>query len=130
MTVTLSGSRPTGHRQVPLLVEPALDHYREFADFLATTFDLTAAPLKDPPVLDVDGRLYELVFIGRSGRPFPCGVEVAALVPGLEPLDPDRADADLWQILQWLVAGVGPPWTVEALVTTGEIFRVAPPDAG
>jgi hypothetical protein len=66
---------------------------------------------------------------GRSGRPFPSGVEIAALVPGLEPMDTDQTDQDLWAILEWLVAGVGKPWSVEALRTTGRIFRVIPEDS-
>ena len=77
-------------------------------------------------MLDVDGRVYELIFIGRSGRPFPAAVEIAALVPGLEPMDTDQTDKDLWAIAEWLIQGVGEPWTVAALRTTGQIFRAMP----
>jgi hypothetical protein len=66
--------------------------------------------------------------VGRSGRVFPCGVVIGAIVTGLEPLDVERADRDLWEILEWVVAGVGEPWTVEALRRTGAIYRV--PAAG
>ena len=68
--------------------------------------------------------MYELVFVGRSGRPFPAGVEVNALVPGLEPLDEARADVDLFAILLWMVDGIGGDWTAEALQTTGRIYRI------
>jgi hypothetical protein len=85
--------------------------------------------LEAPGLLDVDGRVYELIFIGRSGRPFPSGVEIAALAPGLEPLDTSQTDQDLWAILEWLVAGVGKPWSVEDLRTTGRIYRVIPTDS-
>ena len=129
MTVTRITERPLGTRSVPLLTDPDVGHYPEFSDFLVATFDLADKQLDAPGLLDVDGHVYELIFIGRSGRPFPAGVEIAALVPGLEPLDPDQTDHDLWAILEWLVAGVGEPWSVEALRTTGQIYRVIPADS-
>jgi hypothetical protein len=94
--VVVAGERPLGHRVVPLLGEHDLGHYPEFREFLATTFGLADDPLGAPGLLRVDDRPYELVFIGRSGRPFPAGVEIGALVPGLEPLDEAVADRDLW----------------------------------
>ena len=129
MTVTLITERPPATRSVPLLTDPDIGHYPEFAAFLAATFDLAQKQLDAPGLLDVDGRIYELIFIGRSGRQFPAGVEIAALVPGLEPLDTGQTDLDLWAILEWLVAGVGEPWSVEALRTTGRIYRVIPVDS-
>ena len=129
MTVSRITERPFNTRSVPLLTDPDVGHYPEFAEFLVATFDLADKQLDAPGLLDVDGRVYELVFIGRSGRPFPAGVEIGALVPGLEPLDTDQTDRDLWAILEWLIAGVGEPWTVEALRTTGRIYRVIPADS-
>ena len=129
MTVSRITERPFNTRSVPLLTDPDVGHYPEFAEFLVATFDLADNQLDAPGLLDVDGRVYELVFIGRSGRPFPAGVEIGALVPGLEPLDTDQTDRDLWAILEWLIAGVGEPWTVEALRTTGRIYRVIPADS-
>ncbi|MHA6621096.1 haloacid dehalogenase type II [Pseudonocardia sp. DLS-67] len=114
------GNRPAGHRAVPLLAEPDVGHYPEFRDFLTGAFDTADAP----GLLSVDGRFYELVFTGRSGRPFPAGVEIHALVAGLEPLDEQVADRDLWAIMEWVVGGVGGEWTVDALRTTGRIYRV------
>ncbi|HAI99286.1 MAG TPA: hypothetical protein DCL97_01320 [Dehalococcoidia bacterium] len=112
-----------------MLTDPDVGHYPEFAAFLVATFDLMDKQLEAPGLLDVDGRVYELIFIGRSGRPFPVGVEIAALAPGLEPLDTSQTDQDLWAILEWLVAGVGKPWSVEDLRTTGRIYRVIPTDS-
>jgi hypothetical protein len=123
-TVAVTDRRPAGHRSVPLLAEHDLGHYPEFREFLASTFALTENPLGQPGLLRVGERHYELVFVGRSARPFPAGVEINALVPGLEPLDETAADLDLWAILHWLVAGVGGEWTEEALTTTGRIYRV------
>jgi len=122
--VEIRDAAPAGMRRVPLLDEPALDHYPEFARFLATTFGLDGDPFGPPGVLAVGGRCYELTFVGRSGRPFPCGVEVAALVEGVEPLDADRADRDLLVVLGWLFDGVGAPWNADAVALTARIFRV------
>jgi hypothetical protein len=127
MSVEVRHGAPVDLRRVPLLEEPALDHYPEFARFLAATFGLDADPFGPPAVVAVDDRLYELVFVGRSGRSFPCGVEVLALVEGLEPLDVARADRDLLRLLAWLFDGVGPPWSAEGLERTARIFRVADP---
>ena len=116
--------RPSGHRRVPLLSEHQLDHYPEFSAFLASTFELGSDPLKTPGLLRVGPRFYELVFVGYSGRPFPAGVQVAALVPGLEPLDEKHAELDLWAVLKWLVNGVAGEWDEEGLTTTGLIYHI------
>lgn len=128
VTVEPSERRPTGHRAVPLLTEPALGHYPEFRAFLAAAFGLDERVIGPSGLLAVDGRFYELVFLGRSGHAFPAGVEINALVPGLEPLDEPVADRDLWAVLEWLVDGVGGEWTTDALTTMGRIYRV--PAAG
>ena len=119
-----AANRPTSHRGVPLLTEPSVGHYPEFRAFLARTFGLDTDRIGGPGLLSIDGRFYELVFLGRSGTPFPSGVEIHALLPGLEPLDEDVADRDLWAVLEWLVDGVGGEWSAEDLVTTGRIYRV------
>jgi len=126
MSVTRIIERPLNTRSVPVLTDPDVGHYPEFTKFLSDTFDLAERPLEAPGLLDVDGRVYELIFIGRSGRPFPAAVEIAALVPGLEPMDTVHTDNDLWAIMEWLIAGVGEPWSVEALRTIGRIYRVIP----
>ena len=120
--------RPLGHRSVPLLSDHDIGHYPEFREFLSRTFNLAADPFRPPALLRIQDRLYELVFIGYSGRPFPAGVQISALVRGLEPLDEQVADRDLWAILQWLIAGVGGEWTADGLTTTGRIYRI--PAAG
>lgn len=122
--IVASADRPAGHRVVPLLGEHDLGHYPEFARFLAVAFGLDADPLGAPGLLRVGGHHYELTFVGRSGRPFPAGVEIGALVDGLEPLDETVADVDLWAILAWLVDGVGGDWSSAALDTTGRIYRI------
>lgn len=130
MTVEIAVARPTGVRAVPLLAEPDLGHYPEFSRFFARTFGLDADPFAPPPVVRIDGRHYELVFIGRSGRAFPAGLELNALVPGLEPLDTARADRDLLRLLRWLMDGVGPPWSAAGFDQTASIFRIAALDDG
>jgi hypothetical protein len=71
---------------------------------------------------------YALVFVGRSGEPFPSGLEVHAIVEALEPLDDAVVDKDLWAILGWMIGGVGTPWTVEDFDATGRLYRI--PAAG
>ena len=126
MTVSRITTRPPECRSVPVLSDPDIVHYPEFAAFLSDTFGLAKNPFEAPGLLAVDDRVYELIFIGRSPRPFPAAIEIAALVPGLEPMDTDQTDKDLWAIMEWLIEGVGPPWNLEDLRTTGKIYRVIP----
>ena len=126
MSVKKVNERPSDCRSVPVLTDPEVAHYPEFKDFLVEIFELDKDPLGTPGLLDVDGRCYELIFVGRSGQPFPAAIEIAALVEGLEPMDIEQTDTDLWKIMEWLVQGVGGRWTIEALRTTGKIYRVMP----
>jgi len=112
-------------RRALVLVEDRLGHYAEFRDFFARTFDLDRQGLAEPGYLSTpSGLTYALVFIGRSGEPFPAGVEIHALVPELEPLDDDVVDRDLWAILCWMVEGVGGDWKADDLVATGRLLRI------
>jgi hypothetical protein len=111
-------------RCTPVLVEDRLGHYVEFSAFFARIFDLQRVGLSASGYIQVRGRVYQLVFIGRSGEPFPSGVEINAIVSALEPLDDATVDADLWAILRWVIAGVGPPWTVADLEQTGRLYRL------
>jgi|GEM_PF-714818 len=124
MTPTFDTQRPGGHRAVPLLHEPDVGHYPEFAEFFSTRFGLAEDPFGAAPVATIDGRHYELIFTGRSGRSFPEGLEIHALVEGLEPLDREQADADLMVLVAWLVDSVGAPWSAEALEHTAKVFKL------
>jgi hypothetical protein len=70
------------------------------------------------------GITYAFVFIGRSGTPFPSGLEIYAVVDALEPIDGTVLDRDLWSILRWMIDGVGAPRTVEDFDRTGRLYRV------
>ena len=70
------------------------------------------------------GMTYELIFIGRSGEPFPAGVEIYALPEALEPLDDSVVDRDLWSILGWMIDGIGTPWSRADLEATGRLYRI------
>jgi hypothetical protein len=114
-----------GLRRAFVLAEDRVGHYPEFRRFFAETFDLDRTGLKQPGyVAAPSGVSYALVFIGRSGEPFPAGVEIHALVPALEPLDEAAVDRDLWAILKWMIEGVGGDWTVRDLEETGRLCRV------
>lgn len=120
-------SRPdmTGKRLAFALAEDRVGHYPEFREFLRRSFELDRVGLSEPGhVRAPSGLPYALVFIGRSGEPFPAGVELYAVVDAMEPIANEVLDADLWAILRWLVAGVGGAWTVEALDATGKLFRI------
>ena len=60
-----------------------------------------------------------------STSPLKLLVSDGATLAGLEPLDVQQAERDLWVILQWLIAGAGEPWSIEALDTTGRIYRIS-----
>lgn len=116
---------PADFRRAFVLAEHRIGHYPEFRDFFVRSFALDRIGLERPGyVAALSGLVYELVFIGRSGEPFPAGVEIYALPPALEPLDDDAVDRDLWAILRWMVAGVGGDWTVADLDTTGRLYRI------
>jgi hypothetical protein len=107
------------------LAEDRLGHYREFRKFFVDTFDLEHKGLAEPGFVRApSGTPYALVFVGRSGEPFPCGLEISAVVEALEPIDGEMLDRDLWAILRWMIGGVGAPWTVEDLDRTGRLYRV------
>jgi hypothetical protein len=112
-------------RTALVLTEDRLGHYPEFRTFFVRTFDLDRIGLSEPGFVQApSGLVYVLVFIGRSGEPFPAGIEIYAIVPALEPLDDEAVDRDLWAILRWMIDGVGAPWTVEALQAPGRLYRI------
>ena len=118
-----------GTRHALVLTEDRLGHYPEFRAFFVRTFDLDRVGLSDPGFVRApSGMAYALVFVGRSGEPFPSGLEIYAIVDALEPLDDAVVDKDLWAILGWMIGGVGAPWTVEDLHATGRLYRI--PAAG
>lgn len=115
-----------GTRLAYLLAEDRLGHYPEFRAFFSAAFDLDRIGLSQPGyVATAAGAIYALVFIGRSGEAFPAGLEIYAVVPALEPLDDAQVDRDLWQILRWMMAGVGGAWSAEKLDMTGRLYKLA-----
>ena len=113
---------PEGKRRAFILSEDRIGHYSEFRAFFVSTFNLDRVGLREPGYLVApSGTEYALVFIGRSGEPFPAGLEIYALVGALEPLDVDR---DLWEILQSMVGGVSGEWSIADLDATGRLYRI------
>jgi hypothetical protein len=116
----------SGKRLAFGLAEDRVGHYPEFRAFFVRTFDLDRKGLTEPGFVRAPSGLpYTLVFIGRSGEPFPSGVEISAVVDALEPIEGGVLDRDLWAILRWMIAGVGGAWTVEDLDRTGRLYRVS-----
>ena len=115
-----------GKRRAFVLAEDRVGHYPEFREFFVKQFSLDASALSRPGyVLAPSGMVYALVFIGRSGEPFPDGIEVYALPDALEPLNDPEIDADLWALLRWMIAGVGGAWRVEDLDATGRLYQLS-----
>ena len=80
----------SGKRFAFALTEDRVGHYSEFRAFFAHTFDLDRKGLSEPGFVRAPSGLpYALVFIGRSGEPFPSGVEINAVVDALEPIEGD-----------------------------------------
>jgi len=114
-----------GKRKALVLAEDRVGHYPEFREFFVQQF-LDANGLSRPGYVRApSGMIYALVFIGRSGEPFPDGLEIYALPDALEPLNDADVDADLWALLRWMVAGVGGEWRVEDLDATGRLYQLS-----
>jgi hypothetical protein len=114
-----------GKRRALVLTEDRLGHYPEFREFFVSCFALEANGLSRPGYVRApSGMTYALVFVGRSGEPFPDGLEIYALVDALEPLNDGDIDTDLWALLRWMIEGVGGPWRVEDLDATGELYQL------
>ena len=127
--VVVKGPDMVNLRSAFVLREDRIGHYPEFRNFFARTFDLERVGLTSKGYLRApSGMVYALVFIGRSGEPFPTGLELFALPAALDPLDDASVDRDLWAILRWMIDGVGAPWTTADLEATGRLYRV--PAAG
>jgi hypothetical protein len=115
----------SGKRFAFALAEDRVGHYPEFRDYFVRVFDLNRVGLTAPGFVRApSGSTYALVFIGRSGVPFPSGVEIHAVVDALEPIADEVLDTDLWAILNWMIEGVGPPWTLKDLEETGRLYRI------
>ena len=120
-----------GTRRALVLTEDRLGHYPEFRDFFVNRFALNSAGLSRPGYVRApSGMIYALVFIGRSGEPFPDGLEVYALPYALETLDDINVDTDLWALLRWIIDGVGGEWRVEDLDATGRLYQLSAAGAG
>ena len=65
-----------GKRLSFALAEDRLAHYPEFRDFFVRMFDLDRKGLSEPGFARApSGNAYAFIFIGRSGAPFPSGLE-------------------------------------------------------
>ena len=115
-----------GTRRALVLTEDRVGHYPEFREFFVRRFSLNSEGLSRPGYVRApSGMMYALVFIGRSGEPFPDGIEIYALPDALEILNDSNVDHDLWALLRWMIEGVGGEWRVEDLDATGRLYQVA-----
>jgi hypothetical protein len=130
MSIEIVGAadlRTAKFRTVFVMVEERLGHYPGFREALIAAFGLTAAHADGGPpgyFRAASGREYRVVFTSRSGERFPSGLEIQALVPGFNPVDPEANDEDVWHFLEWLIPRVGGEWTLEALKATGKVYKI------
>jgi hypothetical protein len=114
-----------GKRRALVLTEDRVGHYPEFREFFVRRFSLDTDGLSESGYIrGPSGMIYSLVFVGRSGEPFPDGLEVYALVDALEPLSEESVDTDLWAFLKWMIQGIGGEWNVEDLDATGRLYQL------
>ena len=119
--------RTEKYRTIFVMIEERLGHYAGFREALVEAFGLAPAHADGGPpgyFRAASGREYQVVFTSRSGQRFPSGLEIHALVPGFEPVDPETIDEDVWRFLEWLIPRVGAEWTLEALKATGKVYRI------
>jgi hypothetical protein len=127
----LEAPRLDGKRRALVLTEDRVGHYPEFRQFFVRRFDLDSSGLARPGYVRApSGMVYALVFVGRSGEPFPDGIEIYALPDALEPLNEADLDTDLWALLRWVIEGVGGEWRVEDLDATGRLYQLAAAGTG
>ena len=125
--VSCADIRAKNYRRVFVMAEERLGHYAGFREALIAAFKLTAAHADGGPpgyFRAASGREYEVIFISRSGQRFPAGLEIHALVPGFDAIDPEATDEDIWHFLEWLIPRVGGEWTLEALKATGKVYKI------
>jgi hypothetical protein len=114
-----------GKRRALVVTEDRVGHYPEFREFFVRRFSLDTDGLSKPGYIRApSGMIYSLVFVGRSGEPFPDGLEVYALIDALEPLTEEDVDTDLWAVLTWMIQGIGGEWEVEDLDATGRLCQL------
>jgi hypothetical protein len=111
-----------GKRKALVLAEDRVGHYPEFREFFVRRFSLETTGLsRTGYVRAPSGMIYSLVFVGRSGEPFPDGIEIA---DALEPLSEGDVDTDLWALLRWMIDGIGGEWKVDDLDATGRLYQL------
>src|SRR5260370_35540359 len=115
----------SGKRKTLVLTEDRVGHYPEFREFFVRRFALDANGLSRPGYVRApSGMTYSLVFVGRSGEPFPDGLEIYAIVDALEPLSDTELDIDLWALIRVMIEGIGGEWRVEDLDATGWLYKL------
>ena len=125
--ITLADLRAQKVRRVFVMAEERPGHYAGFREALAAAFGLSPAHADGGPpgyFRAASGREYQVVFMSRSGERFPSGLEIHALVPGFDVIDPNTTDEDIWCFLEWLIPRVGGEWTLEALKATGKVYKI------
>lgn len=112
----------SGAEEEPVLLEQTPDYYPEFAEFMKHELERGGGELY------FRGATNLVYHVARTGSDEPdslpgIAVSVRLEAAGATLVDED-IDRDLWGFLEWIAEGVGGDWSLDALRTTGAIYKV------
>ncbi|MBI3736946.1 hypothetical protein HY256_10590 [Candidatus Sumerlaeota bacterium] len=123
--VTREDADQTGTYEEQVLLEQTPDHYPEFAQFLDDAFANAGGALF---FRGDSGMVYRVGYLKPGESRGLRGLAIyTRLIHGNQTVTADLVDNDLWPFLEWLMAGVAkinPEWSLDALRTTGAIYKV------
>jgi hypothetical protein len=105
-----------------VLLEQTPDYYPEFGAFMKRELEGAGGDLF---FRGNSGIVYRVGRLSSSDRNELQGIEICArMAGGGQTLAGEDVDTDLWPFFEWLIEGVGGEWSVEALRTTGSIYKI------
>jgi hypothetical protein len=119
--ITKEEAENLGDKEERVLLEQTPGHYPEFDAFLSGELERGGGALF---FRGDSGTAYRVGWADKGPTELG-GVEICVRVfEGKPVVAPETIDLDLWPFFEWLVAGVGGEWTLDALRKTGAIYRV------
>ena len=104
-----------------ILLEQSPAHYPEFDAFLRKHMESGALYFRG-----MGGMYYKVDYVESDpDMHTDPGVRISALLPEIDQtLSGDSMNRDIWLFLEWLIEGVGEPWSVVDLRKTGSIYKI------
>jgi hypothetical protein len=110
-----------------VLVEQTPGHYPEFREFIRRELDGAGGMIY---FRGGSGSYYRLAVMDPAQSDIE-GIEVCVcLTSSGQTLTSEIINQDLWDLLEWIIQGVGGDWTLEDLRQTGAIYRIAGSPSG